>query len=375
MDSEESLLVLVHCSGKIKKSNRHGVKFTDKEPLSVFIRSTDTLSDLKRNILQKAGLCGAKLVKNVFYKIPMTVVSSGVQYETFVIGSDKDMDVLFHCRQSFLEFQDFSAKFLVDDGGDASTSMPVVAPGCLLAAPSLVLALAARSAGLITGLVGSDEPDHIEDAMREDDSDDEPDHISGDSEEETPMAPPAPQGPSSSGSHQQPPYFLTLNLEEVSQQPDEAHTFGGQGLHEGNTFGKFQIGQSFQTKEEAVMSVKDYSIRRGVQYRVMESDHLKYVGRCKEFGNGYMWMICVALQQRKANWEIRRYNRAHTCLATSISSNHRQLDYHVICARIYPLVRADAAVMIKVLQEVTQSTYGFRPSYRKVWKVKQKAVA
>ncbi|XP_072078106.1 uncharacterized protein [Arachis hypogaea] len=103
MDREKSLMVLVHCSGKIKKSNRHGVKFTDKEPLSIFIRSTDTLSDLKRNILQKAGLAGAKLMKKVFYKILMAVVSSGVQYETFVIRSDEEMGVLFHCRQSFLE--------------------------------------------------------------------------------------------------------------------------------------------------------------------------------------------------------------------------------------------------------------------------------
>ncbi|XP_016168186.1 uncharacterized protein LOC107610689 [Arachis ipaensis] len=189
--------------------------------------------------------------------------------------------------------------------------MPVVAPGCLLATPSLVLAPATRSPGLITGLVGGGEPDHVEDAMRKDDSDDESDHISGDSEEETPVAPPAPQGPSSSGSHQQPPHFSILNLEAVSQQPDEAHTFGGQGLHEDNTSEEFQIGQSFQTKEEAVMSVKDYSIRRGVQNRVMESDHLK----------------------------------------------------------------VDTAVTIKVLQEATKSTYGFRPSYRKVWKAKQKAVA
>ncbi|XP_016207298.1 uncharacterized protein LOC107647764 [Arachis ipaensis] len=342
MDSEESLLVLVQYYGKIKKSNRHGVKFTDKEPLSIFIRLTDTLSDLKRNILQKAGLCGAKLVNKVLYKIPMAVVSSGVQYETFVIGSDEDMGVLFHCRRNFPEVRihELFAKLedrLKSSGasmpnpqsttvGGASTSMPVVAPGCLLPALSLVLAPADRSPGLITSLVGG-----------------------GDSEEETTVPPPAPQGPSSSGSHQQPPHFSTLNLEAVSQQPDDAHIFRYQGLHAGNASGKFQIGQSFQNKEEAVMSVKDYSIRRGVQYQVMKSDHLKYVGRCKEFGNGCTWMIRVELWQCKGNWEVRRYNRTHICLATSISSDHRQLDYNIICARIYPLVRADAAVTIKVL--------------------------
>ncbi|XP_016186343.1 uncharacterized protein LOC107628052 [Arachis ipaensis] len=291
MDSEEILLILVHRSGKIiKKSNRHGVKFTVKEPLSVFIRSTDTLSDLKKNILQKAGLCGVKLVKKVFYKISMAVVSSGVQFETFVIGSDEDMEVLFHCRRNFLEVRihELFAKLedRVDSSGasapnpqsttvgGASTSMPVVAAGCLLAASLLVLPPATRTPSLITGLVGSGELDHVEDAMREDDSDDEPDHISG------------------------------------------------------------IIGQSFHTKEEAVMSVKDNSIRRGVQYRVMESDHLKYVGRCKEFGNSCTWMVRAAFRQRK-----------------------------------------DAAVTVKVLQEATESTYEFRPNYRKVWKAKQNVVA
>ncbi|XP_015969615.1 uncharacterized protein LOC107493052 [Arachis duranensis] len=41
-------------------------------------------------------------------------------------------------------------------------------------------------------------------------------------------------------------------------------------------------------------------------------------------------------------------------MATSISSDHKQLDYHVICARIFPLVKADASVSIKVLQEATE---------------------
>ncbi|XP_025653258.1 uncharacterized protein [Arachis hypogaea] len=81
------------------------------------------------------------------------------------------------------------------------------------------------------------------------------------------------------------------------------------------------------------------------------------------------------MRKRKSTWEVRRYNGPHKCMATSISSDHKQLDYHVICARIFPLVRADASVSIKVLQEVTEATYGFRPSYRKVWLAKQKAVA
>ncbi|XP_015945742.1 uncharacterized protein LOC107470832 [Arachis duranensis] len=240
---------------------------------------TNTLSELKTSILQKTGLCGSKWVKKVFYKIPIAIVSTGVQYETFVIGSNEDMEVLFHCRRSFLEFWCIRTESSVDDGGGASTSMLVVAAYGLLVEPTSVPPAAARSPGLIPALFGEGEPDHI----------------LGDSEEDTPRTPPACRGPSSSGSGQQPPHFSTWNLE---------------------------------TKEEVVLSVKDYSIHRGVQYRVMKSDHLKFHGRCKEFGNGCTWLIRITLRQHKGNWEVRR---------------------------------ADAAV-----QEATEETYGFRPSYRKV---------
>ncbi|XP_025692577.1 uncharacterized protein [Arachis hypogaea] len=205
--------------------------------------------------------------------------------------------------------------------------------------------------------------------MYDDESDQEPVDIIGDSDDDTAGNPPTQHGASSSGTQQYPPHFSTLNLEALGEQAaDGGPTVGGSST-------EFQIGQSFQNKEEAVLSVKDYNIRRGVEYRVIESDHLKYHGKCKEFGKGCTWLIRVALRARKGTWEVRRYNGPHTCLATSISSDHRQLDYHVICARILPLIRTDAAVTVKVLQQATEADYGFRPSYRKVWLAKQKAVA
>ncbi|XP_015947829.1 uncharacterized protein LOC107472813 [Arachis duranensis] len=258
------------------------------------------------------------------------------------------MQILFHCQRNFSEVRihELYAKF--ENGfdssgasalnpqsmtvGGASTSMPVVAAGGPLAEPPSVPRVATRSPGLIPRLFGEGELDHVENEMREDDPENESDHILGDTEEDTPRTPPACRGPSSSGSGQQLPHFSTLNLEAIGQHPDIDPTSRSQGLHKENPSGDFQIGQSFQTKEEVVLSVKDYSIRRGVQYRVMESNHLKFHGRCKEFGNGCTWLIRITLRQRKV-------------------------------------------ITIKVLQEATEATYGFRPSYRKVWMEKQKAVA
>ncbi|XP_016200230.1 uncharacterized protein LOC107641246 [Arachis ipaensis] len=320
---EESFLVLVHCSGKIKKIKKYGVKFTDRESLSVFISSSSTLSDVKNSILQKLGVFGSKWVKKLFYKISISVVTTGVKYDTFVLAAYEDIRVLFHCVRSFSEVRihELYAKLEVGvdssgasapahsstAAGGASSSMPVAGPSIPhVASPSFATDLDR------TEVVG----------------------------------------------------FIPLENPGVWQQAFDADTGGGI-IHEVQGFGKPD-----RNKDEVVLSVKDYSIHRGVEYRVMESDHLKYHGKCKEFGKGCTWLICISLRERKGTWEVRRYNGPHTCLATSISSDHRQLDYHVICARIFPLVRANATVTIKVLQQETEADYGFRPSYRKVWMAK-----
>ncbi|MED6174856.1 hypothetical protein PIB30_072982, partial [Stylosanthes scabra] len=39
---------------------------------------------------------------------------------------------------------------------------------------------------------------------------------------------------------------------------------------------EFEVGQQFENKEQALMAVKTYSIRRTVQFKILESDQLKY---------------------------------------------------------------------------------------------------
>ncbi|XP_057733956.1 uncharacterized protein LOC130949177 [Arachis stenosperma] len=248
-------------------------------------------------------------------KIPIAVVSSVVKYETFVIGSDKDIQVLFHCRRSFSEVRIPELFAKLEDGIDSSrtsalnpqsttmggalTSMSVVAPACLLVDPPCVVVGTTSSSRRVPDFAVESEPDRVENAMRDDDSDDEPVDIVGDSDDDTSRNPAIPHGPSSSGTLQHLPYLLTLKLEAIGQQPGVDATFGGQGLHDATALTEFQIDQSSQSKEEAVLSVKDYSIRRGVEYKVKKPDHLKYHGRCKEFGKWFMWMIRITLRKRK----------------------------------------------------------------------------
>ncbi|XP_025617139.1 uncharacterized protein [Arachis hypogaea] len=222
------------------------------------------------------------------------------------------------------------------------------------------------------------ERDPFAEAIGDDGSDSEPPIISdeSDGEEDTAVAVGA-QTHGSSGTQQYSRHFTTLDLEAMNKAAnvDQHHpVIHGERPSVIGT-DEFEVGQQFETKEEAVLTIKSYNIRRGVEYKVFESDQLKYHGKCVQFGNGCNWLIRVTMRQRKGYWEVRKYNGTHTCLATEISMDHRQLDYHVICSSILSLVMADASVSVKVLQNVVSSKFGYKPSYRKVWMGKQKAIA
>ncbi|XP_057740188.1 uncharacterized protein LOC130957338 [Arachis stenosperma] len=411
MAGEDSFIVLVHHRGSIKRKTRSGVKFTDKDPLCIIVSSMTSYDDLARSVLEKLGLEGVKRVKKFFYRIPITVLQDSVKYDSFTIGNDEDLQVMFLCRRQFPEVRtpELLAK-LVDvvssSGGSnrntntlatvvGSSSRPAVAsssvpayepPAPPVASPSFAVDLNGSvgdevgTAELVPTSVHCAAPAGAGDGLFDDVEDDdvEPDMIADDSGNEIGASEPAGAGGgSSSGTQQYPPHFSSLDLDAMRHPgvPGEAAGFGARDAEGSVGMTEFQVGQQFQDKDDALLSVKTYSIRRGVQYKVVESDYLRYVGKCSEFGNGCTWLIRLSLRQRKGIWEVKRYNGPHTCLASSISSDHRSLDYHVISAFIMPMVRADASVSIKVLLNATASHYGFRPTYRRVWMAKQKAVA
>ncbi|XP_057739611.1 uncharacterized protein LOC130956585 [Arachis stenosperma] len=238
--------------------------------------------------------------------LPVAVyVYSGVRYETFVIGSDEDMQVLFHCRRSFPEVRIPELFAKLKDGvdssgasalnpqsttiGGASTSMSVVAAAVLIPEPERAGAVHTSVPPVVPDFEFEVGPDRVENALRDDDSDEEPVDIGGDNDDDIPRGTCTAHGGSGSGTQEYPPHLSSLNLEAIGQHQNIETTFVGQGMHDGNPLMEFQIGQSFQSKEEAMLIV-------------------------------------------------------------------------------------DASVSIKVLQEATEATYGFRPSYRKVWLAKQKAV-
>ncbi|MED6122574.1 hypothetical protein PIB30_040956, partial [Stylosanthes scabra] len=196
MEGDESFLALVHHDGKIRYKTREGVKFTDKSPTNVFITPRTTLLDLQGSIIRKLGLDGRKRVSMIYYRIPISVVASGVKYGCFAVERDDDLQILFHCRRQFPEVRTTELFVEIVD--------PIASSGGSAPNPRLVNVGGEDEHGESRSIVGlgvaaaeipqqlpppsfevAPDPDpHVGEALMPDDSDDEPQFIEGESDDD-----------------------------------------------------------------------------------------------------------------------------------------------------------------------------------------------
>ncbi|XP_020963613.1 uncharacterized protein LOC110265138 [Arachis ipaensis] len=253
--------------GSIKKKTCSEIKFTDKDPLSVFVRASTSFTEFKDNIIRKLDLQGMKRVEKLFYRISISVLRDDVKYDSFVISSDEDLEVLFHCRRQFPEVRtpELLAK-LVDvvsssRGSNripltsatavglcsrpigASSSLPVIEPdACLVASLSFAVDLdrtrdtervdtvpvvdATFAVASIVDVVPDPQQggalDGVEDVFQDEDNDDvELAMIADDSDDEDEKNTPNEGGVAgSSGTLQYPSHFSALDLDAMRQQGD-----------------------------------------------------------------------------------------------------------------------------------------------------------
>ncbi|XP_015956838.1 uncharacterized protein LOC107481139 [Arachis duranensis] len=116
-----------------------------------------------------------------------------------------------------------------------------------------------------------------------------------------------------------------------------------------------------------MLAVKHYSIRRDAEYKIVESDHLRYNARCIQFGPGCNWSILISYHRKQERWEVRRYTGPHTCMQTLVGQDHHRLDSKVIAQHIFTMVKADPTINIRVLQGGVENHFGYKAFYRKMY--------
>ncbi|XP_052116743.1 uncharacterized protein LOC127746732 [Arachis duranensis] len=94
-------------------------------------------------------------------------------------------------------------------------------------------------------------------------------------------------------------FIRTLDLEAMHDPefPDYANTGEGNAAVED---GEFSVGMEFGSRESVISAIKSYTISRGADYTVYESEPQTFYAKCKGYGAGCDWLIRASLIRKKA---------------------------------------------------------------------------
>ncbi|RYQ80377.1 hypothetical protein Ahy_Scaffold1g106832 isoform B [Arachis hypogaea] len=160
-----------------------------------------------------------------------------------------------------------------------------------------------------------------------------------------------------------PSFMRTLDLEAMYPPEFSEYANTGNVAAEDD---EFSVGMEFGSRESVISAIKSYTISRGVDYTVYESEPQTFYAKCKGYGAGCDWLIQASLIRKKACWEIKRYNGKHTCTMGTISQDHAKLDSDTIADAIRPLVEADPSIKVKSVIAEVQGKFNYIMSRSRV---------
>ncbi|RYQ88036.1 hypothetical protein Ahy_B09g095478 isoform A [Arachis hypogaea] len=271
----DRVLLKVYYFGQILLQTSEGVTFVCENPLDLVIPFTISFEELKGVICEKIHSERARRISCILYRNPIQVFGGFVQFQTKYVTDEASMQDMFSIDSE----EEFESNYeVVGPDGDEVPGDGAMAPDVSDVATALA----------------NDVP------------------------------------------FEEPSFMRVLDLEVmyVPEFPDYINA----GLSAEILFvadGEFAVGMEFSSREAVIKAIKEYTIRRSVDYRVYESEPLTFYAKCIQYGSGCDWLIRVSMISRKYCWVVRRVK--------------------------------------SVIAEV-QSKFNYTVSYQKAWLAKQKAV-
>ncbi|XP_015949777.1 uncharacterized protein LOC107474655 [Arachis duranensis] len=401
---DDRVRLKVYYDGHILLQTSEGVKFVCDNPLDIVIPFTLSFEELKGIICEKMDFEISRRVSCILYRYPISVFGGFVQFQTKYVTDEASMQEMFsvylesRSRVTFIEMyiefeqsaadreieleeynsdseEDFESNYeVVDPGGNEdeadeamvadvadvanalANQQPFVEPSFMRSLDLDAMHAPEYPQYLNAGVVGSTGPDWLP----------RPDR---------PVRPDRScRSNRTSSVYQIDRFDRTGHLDRIGRSDYSKICDVIAAELPLMPDGEFTVGMEFSSREAVIKAMKDYTIRRGVDYRVHESEPTTFYAKCTQYGAGCDWLIRVSKMSRKFCWEIRRYNGSHTCTRATISQDHSKLDSNTVAEAIKPLVEVDPSIRVKSVIADVQSKFNYTISYRKAWLAKQKAV-
>lgn len=122
----------------------------------------------------------------------------------------------------------------------------------------------------------------------------------------------------------------------------------------------------FNSKEELQHKVKQVHILSHQEIVVKKSNPTYWHVACKWKDKGCEWKLKARKQSVHGNFEIMEASGPHTCMSTSITQDHHNLNSSDIVQVIKAQIVADPTIKEKVLLATVKNVFGYEPSRKKI---------
>ncbi|XP_057740447.1 uncharacterized protein LOC130957615 [Arachis stenosperma] len=340
---EGTAKLVVYRNGEIIRNTHEGVRFVCQNPFSFVVPFTMTLMELQNGLCQSMENGTLMRVSRILYRNPVIVFGGLIQFDTMPITNEVSMQNMFQIyRQTqmrqpqielYVEFESVETEGIQN-----------------------VLDMEDDRAAVYEGIDSDSEEDF--EATYEADDEDEDGDVGVETATENIVV-----HPSSSQPMNVPPFMRELDLDAM--HAPEFPEYVNIGIADPED-GEFRIGMEYRSRKSVVAAIRRYTIIRGVDYDVYESEPQTFYAKCKMYGRGCDWLIRASLIRKKDCWEIRRYNGRHTCTMGTISQDHSKLDSDTVADSILPLVETDPSIKVKSIIAEVQSRFNYTISYRRL---------
>ncbi|RYQ83728.1 uncharacterized protein LOC110268399 [Arachis ipaensis] len=276
------IVVLVYLNCRMRNGENR-VTFECEDPILFRTRRVEMLSDLRSLILSKLGGTKARKIGRVAYRLLAPIGNGVFRFRLFRLLGDEHVRVMFDIHGRIMVEQIMELSVEVGHGGDGPSVHSTYVQDDRPLAP-LPIHVA----------VPVDEAEEGEEESDEDYVGDSGDSDLSDSRDEDECVPETPVP--TVAHHVLPP---PLPIPALSAVLSHHHSLDLDVMHERTLFldtgeedynldggVEFRVGHKFKSREAVLQGVKNYNIRRSAEYRVIESDRLKYHVQCRQAENG-----------------------------------------------------------------------------------------
>ncbi|RYR48151.1 hypothetical protein Ahy_A07g034142 [Arachis hypogaea] len=272
----DRVLLKIYYFGQILLQTSEGVKFICENPLDVVIPFIISFEELKCVICEKINSERARKISCILYRYPVPVFGGFIQYQTKYVTDEASMQEMFSMyieNRSQISFIELYVEFEQSEADQ----------------------------NILREDYNSDNEEEFKSNYEFVGPDGDEDQGDGT------MAPDVTEVANALANEvpfEEPSFMRVLDLEAMHVPKFPEYMTAAEVPIVAD--GEFAIGMEFSSREAVIKAVKEYTIRRSVDYRVYESEPLTFYAKCTQYGSGCDWVIRVSLISRKYCWVIRR---------------------------------------------------------------------